>query len=268
MKKLILCSLLLSLLACSRNVYRSTNKDHNRQLKSLTKTLRRTPPTGSIATAQPWVGTTNFNLRKPNLVVIHHTAQNSCDSTLKTFTRPRTQVSAHYVLCKDGTIHHMLNDYLRAWHAGSGRWGNITDVNSSSIGIEIDNNGFEPFTSAQITSLLQVLDTLKNRYAIPTANFVGHADIAPTRKSDPNVTFPWKTLADRGFGYWYNDTSGVQVPQGFDTWTALRLVGYDVRDTAGVAAAFRRKYAVVESKGPLTDGERKMLYTLYRKYIN
>lgn len=267
MKKILLCTLLFSFIACSRNAYRSTNKDHKRQLKSLTKTLRQTPQLAGVATAATWVGTTNFNLRKPNIVVIHHTAQNSCDQTLKTFTLPRTQVSAHYVLCKDGTIHHMLNDYLRAWHAGSGRWGNISDVNSSSIGIEIDNNGFEPFTDAQITSLLQVLDTLKNRYGIPAANFVGHADIAPTRKNDPNVSFPWKTLADRGFGYWYNDTTGVQVPDGFDTWAALRIVGYDVRDTAAVTTTFRRKYTGTEGKDSFTDGEKKMLYTLYRKYM-
>src|SRR5450756_3250197 len=89
--------------------------------------------------------------------IIHHTEQNSCEQTLQTFTLPRTQVSAHYVICKDGTIHHMLNDYLRAWHAGNSRWGNLTDVNSSSIGIEIDNNGFEPFAEAQINSLVTLL---------------------------------------------------------------------------------------------------------------
>jgi N-acetylmuramoyl-L-alanine amidase len=96
-------------------------------------------------------------MRKPNFVVIHHTAQNSCDQTLKTFTLARTQVSAHYVICKDGTIHHMLNDYLRAWHGGVSRWGSTTDLNSSSIGIEIDNNGFDVFSDAQVNSLLQLL---------------------------------------------------------------------------------------------------------------
>jgi N-acetyl-anhydromuramyl-L-alanine amidase AmpD len=48
-----------------------------------------------------------------------------------------------YVICKDGTLHHMLNDYLRAWHAGVGKW--EMRINSTSIGIEIDNNGVDSF---------------------------------------------------------------------------------------------------------------------------
>src|SRR3954471_13954113 len=127
-----LCALII-FSSCNRGPYAATNKSHKKQVKALSKIIRETPPKDSLQMA-PWVGTTNFNLRKPNFVVIHHTAQNSCDQTLKTFTLPRTQVSAHYVICKDGTIHHMLNDYLRAWHAGIGRWGNNTDINSSSIG--------------------------------------------------------------------------------------------------------------------------------------
>ncbi len=96
----------------------------------------------------------NFDLRKPNFVIIHHTAQNGCPETLHTFTIKQSQVSAHYVICKDGTVHHMLNDYLRAWQAGLSKWGNNSDINSSSIGIELDNNGFEYFTDPQIASLL------------------------------------------------------------------------------------------------------------------
>ena len=100
-------------------------------------------------------------MRRPNYVIIHHTAQNSCEQTLKTFTLPRTQVSSHYVICKDGTVHHMLNDLLRGHHAGVSKWGNATDLNSSSIGIEIDNNGFETFTEAQINSLLDCIGSIK-----------------------------------------------------------------------------------------------------------
>src|SRR6185503_11700756 len=165
--------------------YSSTNKVYKKQVKEYAKQLREYPLKDSFTTASGWVGTTNFGLRKPNFVIIHHTAQNSCEQTLQTFTLPRTEVSAHYVICKDGTVHHMLNDYLRAWHAGAGSWGNDKDINSSSIGIELDNNGFDSFPSAQINSLLTVLDTLKKRYNIPEANFIGHADIAPTRKNDP-----------------------------------------------------------------------------------
>jgi N-acetylmuramoyl-L-alanine amidase len=261
----ILIALLLLIAACSRNPYAAANKSYKKQVKTFAKQLRK-QPVQDINGAPFWAGTTNFNLRKPNFVVIHHTAQNSCDETLKTFTQTSTQVSAHYVICKDGTVHHMLNDYLRAWHGGAARWGNISDVNSCSIGIELDNNGSEPFTEPQINSLLIVLDTLKFKYNIPAANFIGHADIAPTRKVDPNVFFPWKMLADNGFGLWYDDTTNVVVPESFNNVEALRIIGYDVRDSVAAIAAFKRKWEQQDSSKALSDADRKILFTLYRKY--
>ena len=256
-----------SLFGCSPNPYAKTNRQYKKQAKAFAKTLRTPPPaftTDSIQASRWWAGTTNFNMRKPNFVIIHHTAQNSCEQTLKTFTLPRTQVSAHYVICKDGTVHHMLNDYLRAWHGGLSKWGNLTDVNSSSIGIEIDNNGFEPFTGYQISSLLGLLDTLKKRYSIPAANFIGHADIAPTRKNDPNIYFPWKVLADRGFGLWY-DTTGVVVPESFSALQALRIVGYDVSDSTAALLAFKRHFEQDTTK-TLQEADRKILYNLSVRY--
>src|SRR5215218_3869196 len=161
---------------CNRGPYAATNKQYKKQAKAFANLLKQTPPQDSLPQiVSAWVGTINFNLRKPNFVVIHHTAQNSCDQTLKTFTLTRTQVSAHYVICKDGTIHHMLNDMLRAWHGGIGKWGNSTDINSSSIGIEIDNNGVDSFSTEQINTLLQLLQNLKKAYTIPAANFIGHS---------------------------------------------------------------------------------------------
>lgn len=252
---------------CNRNPYAATNKQYKKQAKEYAKLLKQVPPTDSLLqVATQWVGTTNFNMRKPNFVVIHHTAQNSCDQTLKTFTMVKTQVSAHYVICKDGTIHHMLNDYLRAWHGGVAKWGNNTDINSSSIGIEIDNNGFDEFSEPQINSLLLLLSNLKRAYAIPIANFIGHADIAPTRKNDPNVHFPWKRLADSGYGMWWNDTTNVVVPPDFNNLQALRIVGYDVKDSAAAIQAFRRKFEQQEGSSTLSEEDRKILYTLYRKY--
>lgn len=252
---------------CNHGPYAETNKQYKKQAKAFAKQLRQTPPKDSLSQiVSAWVGTTNFNMRKPNFVVIHHTAQNNCDQTLKTFTTVKTQVSAHYVICRDGTIHHMLNDLLRAWHGGVAKWGNNTDINSSSIGIEIDNNGFDEFSDAQISSLLSLLQNLKKAYGIPSANFIGHADIAPTRKNDPNIHFPWKKLADAGYGLWWSDTTNVAVPQGFNNLQALRIIGYDIRDSAAAIQTFRRKYAQEEGSTTLTEGDRKILYTLYRKY--
>jgi N-acetylmuramoyl-L-alanine amidase len=170
------------------------------------------------------------------------------------------------VICEDGTIHHMLNDYLRAWHGGVARWGNLSDINSSSIGIELDNDGFEPFSEIQIQSLLKLLEGLKKTYGIPAGNFIGHADIAPTRKNDPNVNFPWKQLSDSGFGHWWSDTTAVEIPEGFNTLQALRVIGYDIRDSSAVIRTFKRKFLQVDKSDTLTIDDKKILFTLYRKY--
>ncbi|HTN39241.1 MAG TPA: N-acetylmuramoyl-L-alanine amidase [Arachidicoccus sp.] len=229
------------------------------------------PPSQNIKDlnySSDFVGTTNFNLRKPQYVIIHHTAQNSVDQTLRTFTLERTEVSAHYVIGRDGKVNHMLNDYLRAWQAGKGKWNSITDMNSCSIGIELDNDGFLPFTDDQIESLIKVLRGLKERFDIPTANFIGHGDYSPGRKNDPNVHFPWKLLAQNGFGYWWDDTTKVQVPPDFNEYLALRIIGYDVSDVSKAIIAFRRHFCGVESKEKvLSPEERKVLYSLYTKYM-
>ena len=218
------CAAILAACAVQQNPYATTNKVYKAQVKAYAKALRatpaRTPGADSLLLGKYWVGTTNFNLRKPNYVVIHHTAQDSTAQTLKTFTLPSTQVSAHYVIGRDGRVYHLLNDYLRAWHGGVAKWGNTTDINSSSIGIELDNNGAEPFSEPQIASLLQVLAGLKKAYGIPPANFIGHADIAPSRKNDPSAFFPWKRLAGAGFGLWY-DAGPLPSPFGLDSAAAL-----------------------------------------------
>lgn len=254
--------------ACTKMPYSSTNKAYKRQAKQFANNLQQNPLQDStgLPYSASWVGTTNFSMRKPNFVIIHHTAQNNCEQTLKTFTLPRTQVSAHYVICKDGTVHHMLNDYLRAHHAGISKWGNSTDINSNSIGIELDNNGFEPFDEPLINSLMLLLDRLKKQHNIPAANFIGHGDIAPTRKNDPNWRFPWKNLADKGFGLWYTDTSNIIVPENFNSLQALRIVGYDIKDSSAAKLAFKRHWLQDTTKG-FTPQHQKVLFSLMGKFL-
>lgn len=212
-----------------------------------------------------YIPTVNFSSRKPDFVIIHHTAQDSLAQTIKTFTLERTQVSSHYVVGRDGEVVQMLNDELRAWHAGNSKWGNNSDMNSCSIGIELDNNGTEPFSDAQINSLLILLAKLKTTYNIPTANFIGHADIAPKRKPDPSILFPWKKLADNGFGLWY-DVPGSLPPAGFDVENALRRIGYDTRDLAAAIIAFKRHFVKLDLNPVMTDWDKCVLYNLYKKY--
>lgn len=271
---------LLAATGCVRNPYATTNRVYKQQAKSFARQLRPLPTVpDSLPTTTYPVGTTNFNLRKPNYVIIHHTAQHSTEQTLKTFTLPKTQVSAHYVIGRDGQTVHMLNDYLRAWHGGVARWGNVTDINSISIGIELDNDGTEPFQEAQLTSLLKVLRSLKKAYNIPAANFIGHGDIAPTRKNDPSGLFPWQRLAERGFGLWYDaavltDTTAAPFAQdstgqpiGITPREALRIIGYDTQDMPATIRAFKRHFVPDDTSAELTERDRHILFNLYRKFL-
>lgn len=263
--------ILILILSCNSFQYRDTNRFYKQQAKQLVKEIVAEPyaikDSSNVNAAPQWVGTTNFDLRKPNFVIIHHTAQNSCDQTLRTFTLERTKVSAHYVICKDGTVHHMLNDYLRAWHGGIAKWGNNTDINSSSIGIELDNNGFEPFEPKQIESLLNLLSILKNKYKIPEANFIGHGDIAPTRKNDPNILFPWALLAKKGYGIWFEPNKIDSLPMPVSIPYALALIGYDVKDTSAAILAFKRHFRQ-DSTALITEEDKSvMAQIIHRKLL-
>ncbi|MHA4893842.1 N-acetylmuramoyl-L-alanine amidase [Pedobacter sp. PWIIR3] len=267
----VLVLLLHVLASCSTNKYAATNKIYKTQAKGFAKTIGSTPPltqgVDSFAVdSQLWVGSINFGIRKPNFVILHHTAQKSTDQTIKTFTvKGQSEVSAHYVVGRDGKVVQMVNDYLRAHHAGIGKWGNDTDINSSSIGIEIDNDGFEPYSAAQIQSVIKVLATLKKRYKIPTANFIGHSDIAPSRKPDPH-DFPWKLLAKKGFGLWYDDILNMP-PADFDTKLALRIMGYDISNLSAAIVAFKRHFVQTDITPVLTPADKLILFNLYKKYL-
>ena len=293
--------------AVQKNPYAATNRSYKQQVKAHAEALRAIPPptpgADSLLMGKYWVGTTNFNLRKPNYVVIHHTAQDSTAQTLRTFTLPRTQVSAHYVIGRDGRVYHMLHDHLRAWHGGVAKWGNNTDINSSSIGIELDNNGKEPFAEPQVASLLRLLAGLKQTHGIPAANFIGHSDIAPSRKNDPSALFPWQRLAAKGFGLWYDqdvlvrpaaadstvaalvrlavpgrvrmDSTALDLQLArlnnvlppFSPQEALRIIGYDTRDLAAAVRAFKLHFVQRNVGAPLTEADNRILYNLYKKYL-
>lgn len=264
--------LLLTLLAagCNTSRYAKTDKVYKKLVKDYAKVIKASPPENqpidTLGTQQAlWVGSVNLGIRRPNFVIIHHTAQDSTAQTLKTFTMSKTQVSAHYVIGRDGKVIQMVNDYLRAQHAGISKWGNNTDLNSSSLGIELDNNGFEPYPDVQIESLCGLLATLKKRYSIPTANFIGHADIAPTRKPDPS-NFPWQLLAGKGFGLWY-DHYYPMAPADFDPAIALRIIGYDIRNLDAAIVAFKRHFIQFDITPVLTDGDKAALFNLYKKYL-
>ncbi|MBS0583991.1 MAG: N-acetylmuramoyl-L-alanine amidase [Proteobacteria bacterium] len=212
-----------------------------------------------------WVPSPNYNARKAMLIVVHYTEQHSVQESLDTLRSQNSQgpVSAHYLIGADGRIYQLVADEARAWHAGPGRWGTITDPNSGSIGIELDNDGVSPFATAQIDSLLVLLTDLTERLNIPRTQVVGHEDVAPTRKIDPGPLFPWKRLADAGYGRWPHGEL-VAPPAGFDAWAALAQVGYALDDRGAALHAFHNHFRGGEGDA-LDDTDARILYALTRQ---
>lgn len=205
----------------------------------------------------------NFDQRRPNLVILHHTTNDTVEQALHTLTSPIRAVSSHYLIARDGKIAQLVEENARAWHAGKSWWGGQTDINSASIGIELDNNGNEPFAEPQITALLALLDDIRNRYKIPPANFIGHADVAPTRKADPSVFFPWPILAQYGFGLWC-ERPFAPAPSGFNLQLALAAIGYDPTTPEASRQAFRLHY--IRGEASLSDEEEiSLAYCLLQK---
>lgn len=207
-----------------------------------------------------WVASPNFDLRRPQYVILHHTTNDTAVQALATLTSPERMVSAHYLVGRDGTVYQLVDERHRAWHAGSSRWGSDEDLNSASIGIELDNDGHEPYPEAQVQALLALLADIKTRHEIPRENFLGHGDVAPGRKVDPGALFPWKRLAERGFGMWCDET--VASAHEVTPDTLLALVGYDVSNLDAAIRAFNRHFMALEDEPALSPQGRAVLECL------
>jgi len=217
------------------------------------------PGAGTISMPSP-----NFDQRHANFIILHQTSNDSAQQALATLTDPLRKVSAHYLIGRDGTLFQLVDEASRAWHAGESWWGGSTDLNSASIGIELDNTGDEPFAEAQILALLALLDDLGARYRIPAANILGHGDVAPGRKVDPSRWFPWERLARRGFGLWC-DIPAPAAPSGFDALLGLQALGYDISAPAAARSAFRRHFAGSDDAAEFTSSEKALLQCLVRQ---
>ena len=205
----------------------------------------------------------NFNERRPSFVILHHTGNADVKRALGTLSNPVEEVSAHYLVARDGRIYYLVDEMKRAWHAGDSWWGGPIDMNSASIGIELVNDGREPYAERQIAALLDLLADLEQRYRIPAANFIGHGDIAPGRKVDPGVAFPWRRLAEHGFGLWC-EPPFEPAPPALDDAALLGALGYDVSSIEAAISAFNRHFAGVESPR-MTDEGRARLFCLVQK---
>ena len=141
----------------------------------------------------------NFNLRRKNYeikyLILHYTAILIDEDALKYLCNKNNKVSSHYLIDKSGIIFNLVDEKFRAWHAGNSYWKGSEDLNSSSIGIEIDNSGHhiynEDYNHLQIQSLCDLIKKLSKEYKIKQQDILGHSDIAPFRKIDPGEKFPW-----------------------------------------------------------------------------
>jgi N-acetylmuramoyl-L-alanine amidase len=140
------------------------------------------------------------------LVVLHYTAMASCGEALARLCDPEAQVSAHYLIDRDGTVLSLVDEAARAWHAGAGQWRGAGDVNSRSIGVELVNTGAEPFAEMQMAALERSLADVLTRHGLGPEAVIAHSDMAPERKGDPGPRFDWRRLALQGLAVWPDPT--------------------------------------------------------------
>ncbi|QYK40552.1 MAG: N-acetylmuramoyl-L-alanine amidase [Paracoccaceae bacterium] len=186
---------------------------------------------------------------RPDLVVIHFTAMATAAAARARLCDPGAEVSAHWLIDAAGQAECLVPEDLRAWHAGAGQWGAVTDVNSRSIGIELANDGRSPFAAPQMRGLEAVLRGVMDRWGIPPERVIGHSDMAPERKSDPGARFDWRGLARAGLSVW--PVPGM--PGDFRADAAA--FGYPPVAEAALLRAFRLRFRPW-GHGPLCDADR------------
>lgn len=212
----------------------------------------------------------NFNERAlpVTMVVLHYTEMKPVESSLERLCDPGAEVSAHYLISEDGEVTLLVPEDKRAWHAGQSYWRGHKDVNSASIGIELDHPGhalgYREFAEAQIDALIPLLHRILQRYDVPRANVVGHSDVAPARKSDPGELFPWDRLAEYGLCLARPDKLELGDP--FDNdgafYLALERFGYDITDGHAVVRAFQRRWRPERIDGEIDGQVRAILFQL------
>ena len=146
-------------------------------------------------------------LRNIRYLIIHYSGMQSGRVSMDRLKNPKSKVSCHYFIERNGNIFKMVEDDKIAWHAGKSKWKDLKNLNKHSIGIEIQNKGhfinYQSFTKKQIFSLIKLIKLLMKKYKINKKNILGHSDIAPLRKLDPGEKFPWNFLSKKGVAVWY-----------------------------------------------------------------
>lgn len=188
---------------------------------------------------------------KIDMLVLHYTGMKSGANALDRMCDPTAEVSAHYMVEEDGRVFQLVEESMRAWHAGKSYWRGHTNINQRSIGVEIVNPGHEfgyrPFPEVQMQSVMALCKDILSRHHIPARNVVGHSDVAPTRKQDPGELFDWKRLAEEGVGI-YPAGQEVSAQDPMRSCASLTLAqdlsgyGYDISDLPAAITAFQRHF--------------------------
>ena len=148
---------------------------------------------------------------RADMIVLHYTGMSSAEQAVKWLSDPRSKVSCHYVVDEWGHITQLVAEAQRAWHAGASHWAGETDINSASIGIEIQNpgheHGYPDFPSAQMQAIAALCRDIAQRRDVPPERVLAHSDVAPGRKIDPGEKFDWAFLAQQGVGRWIEPAS-------------------------------------------------------------
>ncbi|MEO0810810.1 MAG: N-acetylmuramoyl-L-alanine amidase [Pseudomonadota bacterium] len=196
-------------------------------------------------------------VRAPSMLILHYTGLLTVQRSLEVLSDPACQVSCHYVIDEAGAITQMVPEAMRAWHAGVSSWHNETDLNSRSIGIEIQNlghaHGYPDFPDVQMASVVRLAQDIIARHDIVPEHVLAHSDIAPQRKDDPGEKFNWQQLWEAGVGHWVAPEPVAATPAGNPTvaemQSLLQRYGYACPqhgeldgETAKVVIAFQRHF--------------------------
>jgi N-acetylmuramoyl-L-alanine amidase len=206
-------------------------------------------------------------------LVLHYTGMGSAEEALARLCDPAAEVSAHYLIDENGTIHQLVEEDRRAWHAGISHWRGHSDINSRSIGIELVNPGhafgYRPFPAGQMAALTELALGILGRHPVPPRNVVGHSDVAPLRKQDPGELFDWPALARHGIGLW--PAAETDPPPAVPVARLLARWGYGTGDgaddgagTRAALVAFQRHFRPVRIDGAADDETLARLATLLR----
>ena len=205
-----------------------------------------------------------------DILVLHYTGMPTAEDALSRLCDPAAQVSAHYLIDEDGIVFSLVPEEKRAWHAGVSCWRRSTGINARSIGIEIVNPGHEfgyrPFPEVQMAAVVDLSRDILDRHSIPPRNVVGHADVAPRRKTDPGELFDWRLLAEAGIGLWPVTQELCDVDDA-KVATMLTEYGYEIVDVSRTVAAFQRHFRPERVDGEAdaeTAGRLKALLALIR----